>query len=92
MYSTQQTQDTLILLCTFETAHKLLAPFGWSENRKYGKRRKENRGENDVFPCLVQERKHKGWKTLGKKSTRAHKFLSSRFGRKTRKKREKREA
>ena len=32
-----------------------------------GKRREENKGENDIFPCLVQERKHKGWKILGKK-------------------------
>ena len=43
------------------------APFGWSENWRYGKGREENKDENDVFPCLVQVRKHKGWKTLGKK-------------------------
>ena len=42
-------------------------PFGWSENRKDRKGRVENKEENDVFPCLVQERKHKGWKILGKK-------------------------
>ena len=28
----------------------------------------ENREENNVFPYLVQERKHKGWKILGKKN------------------------
>ena len=43
-------------------------PFGWSENRKDRKGRVENKEENDVFPCLVQERKHKGWKILGKKN------------------------
>ena len=43
------------------------APFSWSENRKDGKGRVENREENDVFPCLVQVRKHKGWKILGEK-------------------------
>ena len=46
------------------------ASFDWSENRKDGKGRVENREENDVFPYLVQERKHKGWKIikiLGKK-------------------------
>lgn len=35
------------------------APFGWSDNRRDEKRRKKNRGENIIFPCLVQERKHK---------------------------------
>ena len=30
--------------------------------------RVENKEENDVFPYLVQERKHKGWKILGKKN------------------------
>ena len=32
---------------------KSKAPFGWSEHRKDGKGRVENKKENDVFPCLV---------------------------------------
>ena len=43
------------------------AKCGWRENRRNGKWRKENKEENDVFPCLVQERKHKCWKMLKKK-------------------------
>lgn len=35
------------------------APFGWSDNRRDEKSRKKNRGENIIFPCLVQERKYK---------------------------------
>ena len=44
------------------------AKCGWRENRRNGKWRKENKEENDVFPCLVQERKHKYWKMLKKKN------------------------
>ena len=32
---------------------KSKSPFGWSEHRKDGKGRVENKKENDVFPCLV---------------------------------------
>ena len=39
------------------------------ENGRDGKGRKENRGENVVFPCLVQERKQEGNKTKWKKIT-----------------------
>ena len=53
-----------------------------NEERKTGEK-------NDVFPCLVQKRKHKGKKMLKKKIHGAREFFSSRFGRKTGKKREK---
>ena len=46
------------------------APFGWDENRTDGKEGKKNREENIFFsPCLVQERKQEGKKTMKKKIT-----------------------
>ena len=40
-------------MCVATCILKIKAPFGWSENRKNGKGREENKGENDVFPYLV---------------------------------------
>ena len=49
---------------------KLSAPkVGWGENRRDGKGRMKNRGENVVFPFLVQERKIEGKKIKRKKIT-----------------------
>ena len=31
--------------------------FGYGENREDGKQAEENKVENDIFPCLVQERR-----------------------------------
>ena len=61
-------------------------PFNWSENRRNGKWKKENRRENYVFSCWVQKIKHKRRKMMKKKIHWAHKLFSSQFGRKTGKK------
>ena len=47
----------------------LQASFGWDENKKDGKGGEENRDESTVFPCLFQERKQEGKKTMKKKIT-----------------------
>ena len=59
--------------------------FGWSENRKSGKQ-----GRKWCFPLFGSGEKTQRMENIGeKKSTRAHKYLFSWFGRKSGKKREK---
>ena len=40
------------------------APFSWSKNMEDGKEGEENRVGNEIFPCLVQERKQEGKKMV----------------------------
>ena len=49
-----------------QTFDKVQGMFGWGENREDGKQKEENKVENGIFYCLVEERKQERQK-IGRK-------------------------
>ena len=60
--------------------------FGWDENREDEKYGEKNRMKNNIFYCLVEERKQERQKIGGEIFPSGPPFLSSQFRRKMKRK------